>query len=288
MISFSNKLVVFTGGLLSLWLVTLVFFTSILLSNCSIETPQSRSNQAPKPDFKSIQNMTERKQAFINYLVPCIHQVQADILKQRHILQNINNRFIQSNSLPEQAIKILVAWTKEYKVTLPNTQNLKSTIDQLLFRINTIPTSMVLAQSALESAWGTSRFAINGNSYFGQHCFTTGCGIVPLQRPPDALHEVQVFESPKQSVAAYFYLLNTGSKFEVFRKLRAKLVEQSKALKSKDLIKTLIHYSTLEEGEYEQRLLLTITRNNLDQYDSADSANISAHKSSTTAASFRT
>jgi len=232
--------------------------------------------------------MAERKQAFIHYLLPYIHQAQADILKQRRILKNINDRFIQNNALSERDIKILAAWAKEYKVALPNTQDLKLTIDQLLFRINTIPTSMVLAQSALESAWGASRFAINGNSYFGQHCFTKGCGIVPLQRSPEAIHEVQVFDSPQQSVAAYFYLLNTGGKFERFRKLRAETIKQNQALTSKDLIKTLIHYSTLEEGEYEQRLLLTITRNSLDQYDGADLANISAQESSATAASFQT
>ena len=266
----------------------MVLCSSVLLSSCSVETPRSCAKQIRKPDFRSIKNTAERKQAFIDYLLPCIHQVQSDILKQRHILENINNRFIKNNGLSAQDIKILAAWSKEYKVALPTTENLQSTIDQLLLRINTIPTSMVLAQAALESGWGSSRFAINGNNYFGQHCFTKGCGIVPLQRSPESIHEVQVFESPKQSVAAYFYLLNTGGKFKMFRKLRAELIRKEQALTSQELIKTLMHYSTLEEGEYEQRLLLTITRNNLDQYDGADLANISAQESSATAASFQT
>ncbi|MDZ7825939.1 MAG: glucosaminidase domain-containing protein [Gammaproteobacteria bacterium] len=45
-----------------------------------------------------------------------------------------------------------------------------------LRRADEIPPSLVLAQAAAESAWGTSRFARMANNLFGQPRFTEGCG----------------------------------------------------------------------------------------------------------------
>ena len=38
----------------------------------------------------------------------------------------------------------------------------------LKIRMDEIPTSLVLAQAAKETGWGTSRFALEGNALFGQ------------------------------------------------------------------------------------------------------------------------
>ena len=38
----------------------------------------------------------------------------------------------------------------------------------LLERADIIPPSLAIAQAAYESGWGTSRFALEGNSLFGQ------------------------------------------------------------------------------------------------------------------------
>ena len=37
-------------------------------------------------------------------------------------------------------------------------------------------------QAANESAWGTSRFARIGLNFFGQWCYSKGCGMVPKRR----------------------------------------------------------------------------------------------------------
>ena len=39
---------------------------------------------------------------------------------------------------------------------------------ELLLRVDVIPPSLVLAQGAIESGWGTSRFARQGNNLYGQ------------------------------------------------------------------------------------------------------------------------
>ena len=42
------------------------------------------------------------------------------------------------------------------------------TLRELLRRVDVIPPSLVLAQGAIESGWGTSRFARQGNNLYGQ------------------------------------------------------------------------------------------------------------------------
>lgn len=232
--------------------------TVLLLTQCS-KAPE-------KPDFKAIANLKERKQAFINYLVPFIHHTQIRIFNQRQQLLKINADAIRGDVLTKAQIDLLEKLAQEYNVSF-NRRQPSYSIFLLLRRINTIPTAMVLAQAALESGWGTSRFAVKGNNYFGQHCFTKGCGMVPRKRASGASDEVQVFDSPQASVDAYFYLLNTGERFKKFRQMRANILRKNNRLSGKQLVSTLVHYSELDHGEYEKRLLLTMSHNNLYQYN---------------------
>ena len=44
-------------------------------------------------------------------------------------------------------------------------------IDKLLLRVEIIPNSIVLAQAAIESGWGSSRFAQEYNALFGEYTY---------------------------------------------------------------------------------------------------------------------
>lgn len=53
--------------------------------------------------------------------------------------------------------------------------------EDILTRVDEVPVSLVLAQAANESGWGTSRFAREGNALFGQWSFG-GSGMLPEQQ----------------------------------------------------------------------------------------------------------
>ena len=55
-------------------------------------------------------------------------------------------------------------------------------IDNLLESVDVIPNSIVLAQAANESGWGTSRFATDYNALFGEYTFDIKSGVVPIYR----------------------------------------------------------------------------------------------------------
>jgi len=137
---------------------------------------------------------------------------------------------------------MLHALAKTYRAD-PNHQNLTNL---LLNKIDQIPTSLVLAQAAIESAWGTSRFAQKGNNLFGEWCFSQGCGIVPLHRAKGSHHEVKAFASIADSVRSYMLNLNSHPAYQAFRNKRLK--QQSAAqLSGCYLASGLINYSEKKE-----------------------------------------
>lgn len=138
--------------------------------------------------------------------------------------------------------------------------------NELLKRINTVPSSLALAQSANESAWGTSRFAQEGNNYFGQWCFQPGCGLVPKSRTAGKTHEVEKFSSAADSVKAYIDNLNRNSAYEKLRSLRAQRAEKNGSFSGTELAPGLLKYS--ERGkEYVLEIQSMIRINKLEQYD---------------------
>jgi len=139
-------------------------------------------------------------------------------------------------------------------------------VKELVRRVDVIPTSLVLAQAANESGWGTSRFAREGNNIFGQWCFDEGCGLVPNRRGEDASHEVRAFASVDAAVRAYFRNLNTHPSYEDLRTLRASMRMQGLKLNSMVLARGLTRYS--ERGmDYVEELQDMIRINELRERD---------------------
>ena len=137
---------------------------------------------------------------------------------------------------------------------------------EMYARVDIIPASLVLAQAANESAWGTSRFAVEGNNLFGQWCFTRGCGLVPSGRDSDAKHEVKVFESIADSVASYFRNLNTHHQYQTLRTIRAEIRWLKMPVDSTYLAWGLEGYSIRGEP-YIRELIEMISHNRLQNFD---------------------
>ena len=55
-------------------------------------------------------------------------------------------------------------------------------LDALLIKADEIPVSLALAQAVIESGWGTSRFAYEGNALFGQYVWgNSDTGSYPMK-----------------------------------------------------------------------------------------------------------
>ena len=134
----------------------------------------------------------------------------------------------------------------------------------LLKRIDVLPPSLVLAQAAIESAWGTSRFAREGNAFFGERTYDPDApGITPRRASG---FKVKSFATPQGSVRSYMRTLNSHRAYQTLRKRRAALRALGQPLSGHDLTALLKSYSELG-GAYISMIKSTIDANRLDDFD---------------------
>ncbi len=194
------------------------------------------------PDFESYGDTETRKEAFFDFLVTYVEAENRKILDARARLVPMADVLRRGHPLTDIEYAYLLDVAEQYRMDAAELSNLQ-VVEELLKRVDVIPTSLVLAQAANESAWGMSRFAREGNNIFGQWCFDEGCGLVPERRRQNASHEVRAFVSVEASVSAYFRNLNTNRYYADMREMRAQMRAQGRPLDSMALARGLTRYS---------------------------------------------
>lgn len=194
------------------------------------------------PDFESFVDTQDRKQAFFNFLTDYIEHENLNIIKTRVMLEPMWQVVSNGQRLSDVEYLTMLDVAEQYRLDAAELSE-RQVLQELMERVDVIPTSLVLAQAANESAWGMSRFAREANNIFGQWCFDSGCGLVPARRGANATHEVKTFASIEESVNAYFINLNTNSSYQEMREMRAQMRAQSRPLDSMVLARGLTRYS---------------------------------------------
>ena len=106
-----------------------------------------------------------------------------------------------------------------------------------------VPYEMIIGQAALESGWGTSRFATEGNNLFGIRTWKKDVAhLLPQGVEKWPGWGVKVFASKCDSVKYYIELLNNHSAYEEFRELRETTNDSMKLIKTLDKFSTTIDY----------------------------------------------
>lgn len=176
-----------------------------------------------------------KKQAFFTLLRPLAQQANEEIRQERKQLLLLKN----SPSLTVRQKKWLGTISKKYNEK-PDSKQLFSA---LLKKVDTLPTALLLAQAANESAWGTSRFAKQANNFFGQWCYKKNCGIVPNKRNSGSRHEVKKFKTPLASIQSYLLNINTHPSYQTLREIRLQLHKTNQEVTGVKLSAGLRNYS---------------------------------------------
>jgi len=209
--------------------------------------------QFPK-DLDELQNTRLKKETFIKIVLPLVVAENERILADRKKLKGILKKR-KTSDLEKQWLRQKLL---EYKVK-------KGNMDELVTRIDIIPTSIALAQAAKESGWGTSRFALEGNALFGQWTWSDN-GIAPLNRENDKKHKILKFPILRASVKAYQNNLNTHKSYYNFRNKRLNMREKNKDITGLELTETLKNYAQTG-SEYIKILNQIIRQNRLTDFE---------------------
>jgi len=228
-------------------------------------------------DLHTIDDMRVRKRVFLHSLLPHALFVRQEALQRREklaiILSKIecsrkNFDFVKglryedhcswTDFLTEEEVLFVRNLCRKYRT---------SSAEELLERVDAVPTSIILAQGALESSWGASRFTREGNSVFGMWTWKSA-GITPTRRDEGKTHRVKVYESILDSVRAYHLTLNRFEPYDQFRQLRRQTADPLIVAEG------LTPYS--ERGEdYVEEIKNIILSNDLQKYDNCSLTDMS-------------
>jgi len=227
-------------------------------NNAGREIPRIIFNSVGKNWVKGSPKLpvATKKSIFFRLMTPLILVSNEKIIREREIVENAS---LDSDELINIAVKYRIADNKQVKLTEINRQD-------LLMRVDILPPSLALVQAAEESGWGTSRFALEGNAFFGQWDFT-GNGMKPKQQR-EALgnYGVARFDTPLESVEAYMFNINTNQAYNSLRILRTEKRRNNHQITGYKLATTLHKYS--ERGsDYTDGLRQMIRYNKLDSVD---------------------
>jgi uncharacterized FlgJ-related protein len=197
-----------------------------------------------------------KKTIFFRLMTPLILIANENISQQRKI---VIGEALDSQKLINIAIKYRIISKEQKSLTETDRRH-------LLSRVDIVPASLALAQAAEESGWATSRFAQEGNAFFGQWDFS-GTGMKPnQQREQLGNYGVAQFDSPLDSVEAYMLNLNTNAAYKKLRELRHEMRINDRQITGYELAGTLDKYS--ERGDaYISGLRLMIRYNKLEPVD---------------------
>lgn len=196
-----------------------------------------------------------RKALFLRALLPLVLAENGRLQKERHWLEGVM-ALGQRSARVEARLRHL-AW--EYGLGDPAQIN-AALLAQLYERIDELPAGLVLAQAAIESGWGTSRFSLEANNLFGEWTFDEAQGIVPLRRAEGARHFVRRFARPYDSLRSYMNNLNRADAYAPLRQRRARMRQEGRPLDPVQLAEGLLRYS--ERGKAYVRAVQALIRSN--------------------------
>jgi Bax protein len=205
-----------------------------------------------------------KKKAFLNSLLPAALMAMGEVEKERETLRAILVKIPRSNqnllisepldgwagSLSNQEIDDLMVLGLKYRT---------DETEELVKRIDLVPLSLLLAQAALESSWGSSRIARDGNNLFG--VVTWGDNAVePPVNGDGSGRRYANYDSILDSVRAYIVMLNRLPSYQHFREIRSRTRNPLK------LAEGLKNYSE-RRGGYIADLKEVMVGNDLNRYD---------------------
>ncbi|WP_279244980.1 glucosaminidase domain-containing protein [Candidatus Litorirhabdus singularis] len=252
------------------------FYAAIFLTICATVAACSGSDPAtlgpvvrepapasPVPNFGEIKDVRAKKNAFFGYMSELLRQANGEVWQERQLVLQLQER-AAGQPLTEHDAELLGQLAAYYRVDVaePLTDEF---FHQLLKRVDVVPLSLSLAQSANESGWGTSKFAREGRNFFGIWCYTPGCGIKPSRAAAGSIHEVQKFATTLEGVRFYIQMINTRGSYSQIRELRAAAREAQEKPTGNELAGGLLKYS--ERGEaYVNEIRSMIRQNSLADY----------------------
>ncbi len=244
----------------------------VILSDLDHETallnkkiPTLDLQKLPNNPLINLIDVKTKKEKFIALILPAVVKQNEEIRTNRKKLLEIMDYLTINRTLNKDDQHFLESTASKYNINTVNKHKI-DTIKALLELVDEIPNSIVLAQAANESGWGTSRFAKEFNAFFGEYTFDINNGVAPIFRNDGEKHLIKFFSNIDESIESYFNNLNTHLAYKNFRISRKELRKINLTLDPMILVKYLKPYA--KDKNYVKNIKSIIKSNKLTQFDS--------------------
>ena len=192
-------------------------------------------------------------------LLPYIERENTRLKRLRKQAQQIIEQLDSNVQISDKTKVWLKKLAKKFRIK-GNPVKDKQAREELLTRIDIIPSSLTLAQAATESAWGKSRFATEANNLFGIWTYDESKGLRPKNRDAEKKHLVRIFEHYGESVAYYMHTLNSHPAYKKLREIRQQHRSKKLAVNGLEMANGLHKYSA--RGDKYIQLIRKLIRQN--------------------------
>ncbi len=203
------------------------------------------------PNLKSI-HYKKRMQKFTDMMLPSILLARKKMLLERQNILELSAA-VQNGLATEHDSISLEKIKKQFK---------SRTIDEVLKRLHPHPVSIILAQAAIESGWGTSRFCKEANNIYGIWSYNSKEKRIKASESRDGNNiYLRKYDSLFDSTYDYLITIARANAYRQFREAR---------LHSDNPYRLIWYLSNYSEKRYEyvRTLRNVIEFNDLHKYDS--------------------
>lgn len=206
-------------------------------------------------------DIKEQKAQFATTIARLTQNANQNTNQKRQFALNYLNFIYKQffRDLDPQNLSRLLQIAKEYKIVNLFDEN------EYIKKLLNVPISLAIAQAAVESGWGKSRFAKEANNIFG-HWTWGQKGLVPLNRDENKTHKIRIFNSLQDSVDAYVLNLNSHPAYASFRDARLENAKNGLKYGGLEAAQTMEKYSQMGRI-YVKQLEKTINLYNLTKFD---------------------
>ena len=208
--------------------------------------------------------LNPEKRKFVKTVLPIIINENQNILLTRQFLLKLKKKLKNFKTLKANELHNIEKIAEKYNIKFAKKHKL-DLIEEILLNVDIIPNSIALAQAAIESGWGKSRFAKEYNALFGEYTYDQNKGVVPLKREDGDTHLIKSFASYDNSVSSYFRNLNSHNAYKEFREVRNIMRIKNNFTNIDLLINKLNSYA--EDNNYINNLNTVIENNNFEVFD---------------------
>jgi len=234
----------------------------LLLSFCLINSLQAQtwSTKGLPEEYYDIKDVNEAKEYFLSHIYKLVQEENKLILQEQEFVKNYLSSNILTIDFDSPSFYKLLEIKRKYKI-----KNIYS-VEEYQKKIDIIPPSLALAQAAIESGWGKSRFIKEANNIFGHWTYDPKYGMIPKKRKLGSSHLVRVFQTLEESISAYMLNLNRNFAYKSFQEKRFEQRKRNQTPDGLTLSDTMLNYSGIAQ-EYLKILKDIILSNNLQNFD---------------------